>query len=74
MFKPSIIQNPAGTYSFVGSIPYELGYIDTNGIPCNSKLGESQLRLPSKYRSIKCRIFKTIDEAKQAALELGISL
>ena len=72
-FKLSILEHN-GTFSFVGSVPYELSYIDSNGQPVSPELGESQLRLPSKYRTIKTRVFKSIEDARQAALKMGISI
>ena len=62
-YRTSLIKNPNGTYSFVGSVPCELVYLDSSGNPASAELVESQHRLPSGYRSIKARVFSSRIEA-----------
>lgn len=74
--KPlNIIQNPAGTYHFVGQVPVQLGWVHLDGSPIErGNLIDEQLVLPSKYRSIKTRVFKTHQDAYNAATDLGFEV
>jgi hypothetical protein len=66
-----LIQNPSGTYSFVGSVPAKLAYVTKAGNMVTDCEVESQLLLPSNYRTIKCRSFQTETEAWNEAARLG---
>lgn len=66
-----LIENPAGTFSFVGSVPAQLAYITEGGNVVSDSEVESQLRLPAKYRTIKYRSFSTAEEAWIEASRLG---
>lgn len=66
-----VIENPSGTYSFVGSVPYNLGYVTKAGNMVTRDEVESQMMLPSSYRTIKSRSFISEDEAWKEAARLG---
>lgn len=69
-----ILENPNGTYSFVGSVPVELAYTTKAGNRVSPEEVESQHRLPASYRTIKCRVFQSRDEAMREALRLGYTI
>jgi hypothetical protein len=68
-----LIENPSGTYSFVGSVPCVLGFVTKAGNTVTPEEVESQLRLPSNYRTIKSRSFVSEFEAWQEAARLGFA-
>ncbi len=61
-----IIKNPNDTYSFVGNVPLELGWIRKDGTRPSRLELTNDLMLPSSYRSLKTRVFKTKEEAELA--------
>jgi len=69
-----IIKNPNNTYSFVGSVPVELGYVTKAGNTVTIKEVASQLLLPASYRTIKNRVFTSIDAAMLEASRLGYNV
>lgn len=69
-----LIENPSGTYSFVGNVPAQLGFVTKAGNMVTSEEVESQLRLPASHRTIKSRSFASKDEAMLEARRLGFSL
>ena len=66
-----VIENPSGTFSFVGTVPVQLGYTTKAGNTVTPEEVESQHRLPSNYRTIKTRSFASKDEAWREAARLG---
>lgn len=70
-FGLHVIENPSGTYSFVGSVPATLGFVTKAGNSVTAEEVESQLMLPAKYRIIKSRSFASRDEAWMEAARLG---
>ena len=66
-----LIENPNGTFSFVGNVPGKLAYVTKAGNFATDEEIESQLRLPSGYRTIKNRVFQSQDEAWFEAARLG---
>ena len=68
-----LIQNPTGTFSFVGSVPVQLGFVTKAGNMVSPEEVESQLRLPASYRTIKSRSFTNEDEAWIEASRLGFA-
>ena len=68
-----LIENPSGTFSFVGSVPYQLGFVTKAGSAVTEAEVESQLRLPASYRTIKNRVFQSPDEAWREAARLGFT-
>lgn len=66
-----LIKNPNETYSFVGNVPYQLGFVTKAGNMVTSSEVESQLRLPANLRTIKTRVFASEDEAWREAVRLG---
>jgi hypothetical protein len=72
-YNLSLIQNPSGTYSFVGSVPCQLGFVTKAGNMVTNEEVESQLRLPSSCRTIKTRSFVSETEAWTEAARLGFA-
>lgn len=72
-YELSLIQNPSGSYSFVGSVPVQLGFVTKAGNMVTAEEVESQLRLPSNYRTIKSRSFTSEHDAWQEAARLGFA-
>lgn len=68
-----VIQNPNGTFSFVGSVPVQLAYVTKAGNAVTAEEVESQHRLPASYRTIKCRVFASESEAWREAARLGFA-
>ena len=66
-----LIQNPSGNFSFVGSVPFQLSYVTKSGNSVTSQEVESQMRLPSSYRTIKSRSFQSETDAWIEAARLG---
>jgi len=66
-----VIKNPNETYSFVGNVPVELAYVTKAGNTVTPEEAESQHRLPSNYRMIKCRVFSSENDAWLEAARLG---
>ena len=73
-YQLSIIENPSGTFGFVGSVPYMLGWTSKTGVKITAEYVERQLMLPSSYRDIKSRSFKTFEEAQNAAELFGFKV
>lgn len=69
-----LIQNPSGSYSFKGSVPAELAYVTKDGNSVTAAEVESQLRLPSSYRTIKTRSFSCIEDAFKETQRLGCKI
>jgi hypothetical protein len=69
-----VIKNPNNTYSFVGRVPYELGFTHKDGrilTKNDSEFVADQLRLPFNVRAIKTRVFQSNVAAAMIASELG---
>lgn len=66
-----LLENPNGTYSFVGSVPCELAYTTKAGNIVSAEEVTKQMMLPSNYRTIKSRVFQTEFEAWNEAARLG---
>lgn len=66
-----LIQNPNGSFSFVGRVPCQLGFVTKGGNMVTNEEVESQLRLPASYRTIKSRSFTSEHEAWSEAARLG---
>lgn len=71
MFGLHLLENPNGTYSFVGRVPYELAFVTKAGNKPTLEEVTSQMRLPSKYRTIKNRTFTSETDAWIEASRLG---
>lgn len=69
-----LIKNPAGSFSFVGSVPCRLAYVTKAGDYVTDEEVEKNMRLPSSYRKIKSRVFSSIDEAMREAQRLGYNV
>lgn len=71
MYKLSIIQFPSGSFGYVGSVPFDLGFVSEKGLEVTLENIESEMRLPSKLRTIKDRVFETEKGAFDFAQKLG---
>lgn len=69
-----LIKNPNETYSFVGRVPSQLAYVTKAGNFATNEEIESQMMLPSKYRTIKTRVFTCIEDAIREANRLGFKI
>lgn len=63
----TLIQNPSGTYGFVGSVPGVLAYVHKDGTTPTNKEIEDDLRLPPQFRKLKSRSWPTKQMAIDAA-------
>ncbi|MGL4335363.1 MAG: hypothetical protein ACRCST_00610 [Turicibacter sp.] len=70
-FELTLLKNPSGTYSFVGSVPLDLAYCDKNGNKVISELVDKQLMLPSAFRIIRTRSWANASNALDEAKALG---
>lgn len=68
-----LIRTPAGSYTFVGSVPCQLAYVTKAGNMVTNDEVESQMRLPASYRTIKVRVFTSEDMAWLEAARLGFA-
>jgi len=66
-----VLKNPAGTYSFVGSVAVELGWLNKDGTPLTPKQAKEVARANNPGMIAKTRVFKTEKEAFKAAKKLG---
>lgn len=71
MYKLSLIQNPSGSWSFVGSVPAKLAYVTKAGNYASEAEIAANLRLPASRRTIKDRTFSCPDDAWREARALG---
>jgi hypothetical protein len=71
-----VFKNPAGTWSFVGSVPYSLSYVRHDGAPVTEeearKIAGFGLGLFRKTHT--SRSWKTEAEAREAARAIGYVL
>lgn len=72
-FGLHLIKNPAGTFSFVGSVPLRLAYLSKAGDFVTGEEVERQMRLPASHRTIKSRTFLSRESAVAAAKLIGCS-
>lgn len=68
-----LIETPNGSFCFVGRVPCLLGFVTKAGNMMTNEEVESQLRLPTGYRTIKSRSFVSKHEAWAEAARLGYS-
>ena len=62
-----IIKNPKGTFSFKGTIPVELGWVNKDGSEMNPEQAKEVARANNPAMIAKARVFKTSKEASKAA-------
>lgn len=72
-FGLHLIKNGNETYSFVGSVPCQLGYVTKAGNMVTNEEVESQHRLPASSRTIKTRVFQSELETWYEAARLGFA-
>lgn len=67
MYQLSLIQNPSGTWSFVGSVPLRLAFDFDGNDKALEDLIKSEMLLPAKYRKVKSKVYQTrLDALKHA--------
>lgn len=62
-----ITKNPKGTFSFKGTIPVELGWVNKDGSELNPEQAKEVARANNPAMIAKARVFKTSKEAVKAA-------
>lgn len=67
-----LILNPAGTYSFKGTIPVQLGWVNKDGSLLTIEEAVEVARSNYPAMLAKARVFKYPDEALEAAEKLGV--
>jgi hypothetical protein len=72
-YQLSLIKNPSGTYSFVGSVPFPLSYERKDGGIVTPDYVTEQMRLPAKYRNIKAKTWASADDALAEAYQWGFN-
>lgn len=66
-----LMKNPAGTWSFTGTIPVELGWLNKDGSELNPKQAKEVARANMPAMLAKTRVFKTSKEAIKVAKKYG---
>jgi len=76
MYELSILEYKTGKFGFVGSVPMILAFEidDSMSLAEFEKYADNQMRLPSKFRTIKNRRFDTKKDALNAARNLNIKV
>lgn len=74
-----LIKTPSGKFSFVGSVPFYLGFCRKDGTlfkdsETDREFVKGQLLLPSNYRTIKDRVFESAVAAVMIAKECGFTV
>ncbi len=69
-----LMKNPAGSYSFVGSVPVFLGYKEKDGSPLTQETAAKLAHISSPALIAKSRVYQTPAEALQAADEIGVNV
>jgi hypothetical protein len=74
MFQKSIIKNPNGTYSFVGSnLDPRLCFETQEGeFPSDKQIEKVNFNVPPKMAGLKVKVFQTEQDALDFEKELGI--
>lgn len=77
-YQLSLIKNPAGTFSFVGSVPVALAFMNADGSEVSESIVSKLVRscspaLVKKKYGVKTPTFKTVAEALAFAESRGIS-
>lgn len=70
-FGLHLMKNPAGTYSFVGSVPVELGWLSKSGKELTPDEAKEVARANMPAMLAKTRVFKTPQEAFKVAKKYG---
>ncbi len=68
-----VLHNPAGTYSFVGAVPVDLGYVGRDGheLTADEQRKVAQFGAGMFRSTITCRTFTTAQEAVDFAASRG---
>ncbi len=68
-----LMKNPAGTFSFVGSIPVQLVWLNKDGSELTDPQAKQVARANTPAMLAKTRVFPTIAEAITVAGHYGIA-
>ena len=76
MYELAILEYKTGKFGFVGSVPMILAFEidDSISLAEYENYVDNQMRLPSKFRTIKNRRFDTKQDALNAAKDLNIEV
>jgi len=76
MYKLAILEYKTGKFGFVGNVPMILAFEidDSMSLVEYEKYVGNQMRLPSKFRTLKYRRFDTKQDALNAAKDLNIEV
>lgn len=72
-YQLTLIQNPAKTFSFVGSVPAVLGYVAKDGSELTNAELAQVARASNPAMLAKPRVFQTADDARRFARKLGFT-
>jgi hypothetical protein len=70
-YQLTLIKNPAGTFSFVGTVPVKLGWLRKDGEMLTDDEVKQLARAQMPALLAQSRVFKTATMALHAADELG---
>lgn len=70
--KNLLMKNPAGSYSYVGRVSVKLAWVNKNGSLLSDSEAERISRASNPAMFGRVRVFKTVQEAKQAAIDLNV--
>jgi len=69
-----LILNPAGTYSFKGTIPVTLGWVNKDGTELTNEQATEVARSNYPAMLAKSRVFQHPEDALEAAEKMGITI
>lgn len=69
--RTTIISNPAGSFSIVGSVP--VACLDVHEMTAADAMAGRMIETPEGRKGWKARAFKTLDEAREALAAAGVT-
>ena len=66
-FGLHVIENPSGTFSFVGSVPVSLRWVAKDGSPADPAEIDKAASFGPRFADVKTRTFATREDALAAA-------
>jgi len=73
-FGVHVIKNPAGTFSFVGSVPANLVMMNKDGSELSKEQADKVAKASNPGMLAKSRVFKTMADAEKAASKMGVKI
>ena len=74
MFGLYLIQNPSGTYSFVGTVPVELAWTTEDGKMPSEEQVKIAVQCGPRFAKVKKRTWLTAEAARAEAEALGYTV